>query len=202
MARDLSQDFLDQLAAQVIRPAFLVEIETAGGTVRVWTGTGALEWPVTSPATEWIGVGEFGSISALPETTEVRAESVRLGLSGIPASMISLALEDTRPGKPVRIYLLLFTDSRQIIGDPYQCFAGKTDAVRLSEGGDTATIEVSVESRLLDLQRARARRYTHEDQQQEFSGDLGFEYVEQLQEMNLSWGQTPPIPQGLTRRSA
>ena len=202
MARDLPVDFLAALAEQVIRPAFLVEIETGGGTVRVWSGVGTLQWPAGSPATEWIGVGEFGSISALTETREVRAEGVKLSLSGIPASMVSLALEDALPGKPVKIYLLLFTDAHQIIEEPYQTFSGRTDAVRLSEGGETATIEITVESRVLELQRSRNRRFTHEDQQIEFPGDLGFEYQEQLQERNDSWGATNPIAQELRHRSA
>ena len=96
--------------------------------------------------------------------------------------------------------MLLFTDAGAIIDDPYQVFYGRPDAVSMEEGGQTSTLEIAVESRLLELQRARNRRYTHEDQIREHPLDKGFEYVEQIQELNLSWGSTQPIPQGLVRR--
>jgi hypothetical protein len=48
---------------------------------------------------------------------------------------------------------------------------------------------------MIDLQRPRERRYTHEDQQIDHPGDMGFEYVSQLQELNLAWGKaTATVP--------
>ena len=44
------------------------------------------------------------------------------------------------------------------------------------------------------LKRSRERRYTHDDQQIDFPGDLGFEFVPKLQELNLVWGgQNVPV---------
>jgi hypothetical protein len=41
---------------------------------------------------------------------------------------------------------------------------------------------------LIDLNRAREWRYTHESQQQISPGDRGFEYVAGLQEREIRWG--------------
>ena len=58
----------------------------------------------------------------------------------------------------------------------------------IDEGAETSTITTSVESRLVDLERPRSRRYTAENQKQRFSGDKAFDFVESLQNLRLQWG--------------
>jgi hypothetical protein len=60
----------------------------------------------------------------------------------------------------------------------------------MDEQAETATVSISYEGRLIDLERPRARRYTHDDQQIDFPGDRGFEYVPTLQEWNGVWGRS------------
>ena len=62
------------------------------------------------------------------------------------------------------------------------------DAIEIDEGPETSTLRVSAESRLVDLQRSRERRFTHEDQQIDFSGDLGLEYMARAQSTPYQWG--------------
>ena len=54
--------------------------------------------------------------------------------------------------------------------------------------GATATITVNAESRLADWDRPRVRRYNHEDQQIDYPGDMGFEFVPQMATKELRWG--------------
>jgi hypothetical protein len=56
------------------------------------------------------------------------------------------------------------------------------------DGAERCEIQITYESRLIDLNRAREWRYTHESQQQISPGDLGFEYVAGLQEREIRWG--------------
>ena len=62
------------------------------------------------------------------------------------------------------------------------------DKMSISDNGESAQIKVSLESRLIDLNRNRVRRFTDVDQQTEFAGDLGFKFVESLQEKSIDWG--------------
>ena len=55
--------------------------------------------------------------------------------------------------------------------------------------GKTATVQLSIQSRLVDWDKARIRRYTNEDQQNFFSGDKGLEFVSQMVEKDLVWGR-------------
>lgn len=49
-------------------------------------------------------------------------------------------------------------------------------------------IELMYEDRLVDLERPRERRYTHEDQQIRLVGDKGFDQVPELQDAQDTWG--------------
>jgi hypothetical protein len=193
VARDLELTLITALQQTVLRPAILVHIDCSTGPVRLWSGVGDLAWPA-SPAVVWSGVGAFGGISPITETRDVRAEGIKLTLSGIPTDMVSLALSDAQPGREVNAYLAMFDASDTIITDPFLSFSGLTDSIELFEGGDTSTIVVSAESALIRLQRANESRFTHDDQQIRFTGDLGFEFNEQLQELALQFG---PLGQGV-----
>lgn len=181
-------------AAVVIRPAFFVEMEMDTSPVtylRVWTGMGTKSWNSKT----WLGVADVGSISAFPETTSVQAQGLTLTLSGIPSALVSDALTYLRQGKAVSIWMAMLDDADAVTADPYKSFGGSIDMVSMDEGGKTSSITVNVENRLIDLKRPRERRYTHEDQQVSHPGDLGFQYVEQLPNQNLSWpGPATPFP--------
>ena len=40
---------------------------------------------------------------------------------------------------------------------------------------------------MIDLQRPKSRRYTKEDQQIDFPTDLGFDFVPELQDIQIIW---------------
>ncbi|OSQ30829.1 hypothetical protein THS27_26450, partial [Thalassospira sp. MCCC 1A01428] len=76
-----------------------------------------------------------------------------------------------------------------LVGAPLQVFSGKTDVPVVTDDANSCVIGLTAENALVDLERARVRRYTDQDQRAEYSGDLGFEFVPRLQEMEISWGQ-------------
>ena len=187
MARSLEASFEAATLAALVRPIVLVELAFASGSVRVWTGLGDLTW---NGAT-WVGTGTFMGISPIEETAEVRAAGVTLTLSGIPSSLIALALAEPYQGRPCAIHFgALDTNTYALIGTPFQIFKGRMDVMTIEEGPETATISVSAESRLVDLERARERRYDHQDQQLVAPGDRFFEYVPSIVNAEIKWGQS------------
>jgi hypothetical protein len=123
------------------------------------------------------------------ESLDIRADGLQLTLSGMPSSLISAVLGQSRYGKPGRLYFACLTSSGAVITDPYLTFSGKFDQPEISDGGDTCTISVRYENTLIDLQRRRVRHYTHEDQLFEYPADVGFEYVATLQDKQVPWGR-------------
>ena len=181
---DLTSGMSSAVTAETVFPILIAEINTAGGYVRVWNGAGDLIWNGYT----WQGIGTFGGVSPVQESSNLQANGVRFELSGIPAALISTSLSDMRQGLSAKLWLGAFdTLGGTLIADPYLIFSGLTDVPTIEDGADTATLSITAENRLIDLQRERVRRYTSEDQSLRDSTDLGFEYVPSLQDAEIIW---------------
>jgi hypothetical protein len=178
MSRDLTAALADALDAADLRPAILFEGAFPSGMVRIWTGAGPVEWDGKT----WTGVGVLLGLGALEETSDVVATGTTVSLSGVPLDLVGLAIDEARQGQPGRIWLALLSEDRQIIADPVQAFSGRLDA-------QSCRITISYESRLIDLNVPRNWRYTHENQQVLFAGDLGFAHVTAIQDQEITWGR-------------
>jgi hypothetical protein len=90
---------------------------------------------------------------------------------------------------------ILAEDSSRIdvsTGDPneiVEIFSGYMDQMNIEEGAETSRIGLSVESKLIDLERPRVFRYTDQNQKSRFPNDKGFEFVEDLQDKRFNWGR-------------
>lgn len=161
MARALTAAMIAAINESTVKPVLIAKIGTSGADVNVWTGIGDL----TFQSEIYAGVGNFGGVSPVNETSELRAAGLNFSLSGIPSSMISTALANIRYGRPAILWFGLFDiNTGLLIADPYKLFTGSTDVPSIDEGPDTSVVTISAENRLIDLDRARARRYTPEDQ--------------------------------------
>jgi hypothetical protein len=184
MSRDLTNGVVAEVEAAELQPFLLFEGNFSTGTVRAWSGIGDLSWNGQT----WVGTGTLLQVSQIQENAETVASGATITLSGVPTELISLALGSVRQGRAGKIYLGFFS-SGSIVTDPVLVFEGKLDVPVIEEDGDTATIAIAYESRLIDLQKPRESRYTNEDQQRVYPGDLGFEFVPSLQEKTLNWGR-------------
>ena len=70
-----------------------------------------------------------------------------------------------------------------------ELFSGYMDQMNIEETSDTSTIQLLVENKLVDLERARVARFTSGYQKSIYAGDLGFDFVEDLQDKQISWGK-------------
>lgn len=180
MSREgLTSGMQTALVAGVVVPILISEIQIEGGYVRAWNGIGDLPWNGNT----FKGLGDFGGVSPVQETSELQANGVRFTLSGVPTDMVATALSKMRQGLSAKLWLGAFdVSSGALIADPYQLFSGLTDVPDLEDGDETATLGISVENELIDLDRTRTRRLTSEDQALDDPTDLGFDYVPSLQD--------------------
>jgi ubiquitin len=63
------------------------------------------------------------------------------------------------------------------------------DEMNIDEGPESSTIEVKVENKLIDLERARTARYTKSYQQSRYPNDKAFNFLEDLQLKKVIWGK-------------
>jgi hypothetical protein len=183
VSRDLTAGVITELDAANLRPVIFYEGVFSGGTLRLWSGVGSITWNSQS----WTGAGQLLGISAINETADIRAEGITLSLSGLPSALISSALAQAQLGLAGSVWLGVMTAAGAIIADPYMAFKGKLDVPSIEDNGDTCTISISYENQLIDLERARIRRWTHDDQQIDYPGDRGFEYMPTLQDQVLQF---------------
>ena len=208
MSRDISSDLIETLSDDVIHPFFAIELFFDTSTLRFWSGVGELDFGDNT----YTGSGNMIAVSAIDETSDISAQGARLTLSGLPSEMINLAINEPYQGRKCFIYfgtldvtgdrltqqnghLILNQDSSAILGEGdfrdtvTQIFSGYIDQMNIDEGPETSQISVAVESRLIDLQRPRNRRYTDANQKSRFPNDKGFEFVESLQQKKFAWGR-------------
>jgi hypothetical protein len=191
MSRTLTAPVSTACAADVVKPAYLVELVFDSGPLRMWTGRGEYNWSATGRVFQ--GVGDLLAVSDVEETQRVEANGITLTLSGVDSSNLSYALGQNYRNRRARVWLALFDPATgNLIADPVSVFAGRMDTMKITDAATSAQIAITCESKLIDLQRARERRYTHEDQIDLYPGDLGLEYVAGLQEREIAWGKAEP----------
>jgi len=182
MGRDLNATTQAQIDTGHIPMLALVELEFGSGVLRLHSGAGEINWNGQT----WVGAGSLGEISTIQETDELQADEIQLGLSGISPALISTAMSEDFHGRPAKIWLAILDSAYQIQGDPIGPWGGTMDTMD-GELGETGRIVVTVKNRLSDWERPRIRRYTNEDQQAEYPGDRGMEYVSQMAEKEIVW---------------
>ncbi len=173
------------------KPLLLTKLEFDGGTVRFWSGRGALLFDSET----YTGVGDLGRISEVEEGIEQRAFGIALEISGVPPSNISLALSEELQNRKAQVWLGFFDSDYVLVADPVLLFKGRMDTMDIKLG-KPATIVVTAESRLIDWSRPRIRRYTDGDQRERFAGDKGFQFVSDTTEREIVWGAVVAGGQG------
>lgn len=177
--RDLTAGFASAL--DNLRPIIFYEGEFLNGTLRLCSEPHTVSWN----GFDWLGAGLLLSISRITETTEIKASGFTVALDHCNDQIMALALLQVRQGKPGSVWLGGWDNSRAIVPDPYLAYEGRLDVPEITVGGETGRISINYESRLIDLERPRERRITHEDQQVDYPGDRGREYIASLQEKVL-----------------
>ena len=208
MSRDLNPSTVKAISQEVVRPFFAVELKFDGDeTLRMWTGQGTL---VLDDGTQWIGAGNLLDISSIEETAEMAVKGATITLSGVPSEVLSLALSEPYQGRVCNIYFgtfstgsllketgnyILLQDGSRInveTGEKgfNQLFSGYMDQMNIDDSAETSTIELKVENRLIDLERARVARYTKYYQKSVYPNDDGLNFVEDLQTRKVPWGRS------------
>lgn len=152
------------------------------GAIRLWNGY----QDATIDGELFIGTGHLLSIGNIEESSDVSARGTSLSLMGLDASIISIAMQENYQNRAARIIVGTLDNG---VFTTYTLFRGRMDVMEIAEDGETATVAITAENRLIDLERPRSSRYTSEDQKTYYSGDLGLDYVADLQDKQFNWGR-------------
>ena len=185
MSRSLNSTINTAIASSSLEIFFAVDLLFDGSNaLYLWTGLGN----ININSNTYVGVGDLLSISGITETADLSAQGISLSLSGIDSTSGSIydkALTTPYQGRVCNLYFGIVGSESDMI----EVFTGYMDTMNIEEGPTSTTIEVTVESKFVDLERPRWRKYTDAYQKSVYPSDQGFEYVAGLQEQRLPWGK-------------
>ena len=193
-SRGLSSGMEAMAIASDVRPLILVEAlfdsNAPTSYLYLWNGIGGLSYDGKT----YIGAGNLLSISSVSENVELRASGITVQLSGISDPLLAKAKTEDYQGRELVVKLGGFDSNDNVISSPTVIFSGFMDTMTINESGETGTIAVTVENRLIEFEKTRVRRYTDNDQRIEYPNDDGLEYVSQIQEKAIVWGDKDANP--------
>jgi hypothetical protein len=174
MTRTITTNSNNAAQAAHVRMCLLAKLEFDSATIYVNNADRTIVFGGNS----YLGIGDFGTLSNVEESSILSAARVNLTLSGVNPSMVSIAFNEQYQGRGATIYMAFFDDNYVLVADPMVIFKGTMDNMNIKLGAE-GMITLSVISRMDDWSKAKIRRYNNEDQQSIYVGDKGLEFAEQ-----------------------
>lgn len=187
MSRSINANIVSALANPEIEPFYAVKLAFSTATLFLWTGYG----DKTINSETYIGSGNLLSIDGLAEASDLSASGTDIVLNGIDSTILTYALTEEYQGREVNIYWGVGGVSEVV-----EVFSGYMDQMTIVDKGDTSTIKLSVESKLIVLERPNIRRYTEGSHSSVIAtegysnnNDSFFRWVAKLQDVQVAWGR-------------
>ena len=182
MSRDISATNLAEINASHLHEVVMVKLEF-DTPIYVHSGVGT----ITYDSNDYLGVGHLGQINNARESQTLGPLPIELQLSATSSTHISEGLDSGNYGDVVTVYIGYRQDDGTLVDDPWVAWRGTYEHASISLG-ENNIISISCQHDLAALNDADGARFTDEDQQQRFSGDVGFEFVADAVSSQLIWG--------------
>jgi len=186
MSRGLSTAVVNALKADVVRPITFAKLDFSSSTLYLHDSIGTFTWG----GNDWLGVGDFGSVSSIEEGADIAPYSITLTLSGIDSTIADIGTAGTEDYflRDVDIYLGLLDEDEALLEDPNKIWSGFMDVMTLTAGSQgNDLIQLTCESEMAKINRSRNLKYTHAEQQRANSSDLFFEYLHEIAGAKILW---------------
>lgn len=185
MSRGFPSNVLTALSSDHVALVTFAKLEFPSGTLYLHNSLGTYTWG----GNDWLGTGDLGEISQLEEGAEISPYKISLSLSGLDATISGAALTEDYYLQPVTVYLGVLDANDALIANPTVVWEGAMDQMELSVGAaDGDTIVLTAESELARFDKASNLKYTDAQLQSDFSGDLAFEFMADIEGAKIRWG--------------
>lgn len=181
-SRDLDAANITETEAASAQPVIMVRIDF-DTPVYVHSGFGT----ITFNSNDYLGVGSLGSISGIEEAEDNTPQPVQLSLSSIPSQYIASALDATTYGDKIILYHGFRGDDGDLVADPEVPWKGYLEYASVE--GESETVTLHCQHYLTVLNKKKGGRYTDEDLQRDYPGDLGLQFVHLQNGLSLTWGK-------------
>lgn len=181
--RGLSTALVTAADSAHVRLLTFAKLELDSGTLYLHNGVGTYTWG----SVDWLGLGDFGGVSAIEESEELSPFEVTLVLSGLDTSMMDEVMNQDYYLRPVTLYLgALNVGTGVLVDDPDEVWSGFMDSASVTLGEDNA-IALTCESEFAIFNKSNDRAFTDADLQSEYPGDLFFEFLASMIDAVIVW---------------
>ena len=186
------------LAQGTVQPFYAVEflLDDTNGTradqagyagnraIRLWSGYGER----TIDGDTYLGSGDLMTIGDVETVADMSAPAMNITLSGMPGSIVNLALQEPYQRRDCRIYFGAIINEA---GDHsvFTAYVGELNKMTIQDEAESGTINVLIDSKMVEAQKSSNRRYTSESQKSRYSDDTFFDYVALIQDAEIVWGR-------------
>jgi len=185
MSRTTPAGFVTALNAGTIEPYFLVNLEfDSPNAIFVWTGIGNK----TYDGETYYGLGDSMTIDTVEETSDLSVKGVKLTFNGLNSTtdVVGKALAEPYQNRTLKIFLGIEGQS-----DVVEIFAGRMDKMVIEDSPEVATISITAEHKLVDLERPAVRRYTEESHKSissDNANDTFLSFIADFQDKKVVFG--------------
>lgn len=185
MTRTINSSIITALESGSFKPFYAVDLSFYNGATNtaaplyLWTGIGDL----SANSNTYTGVGDLLSVSGIEEAAELKATGMTLGLTGVQDDLLTAALSHEYSGRDAKVYFGIDGNTNLV-----EIFTGYMDTMKIDDSADSSKITLTIENRLIDLERTNPFRYTQESHATLYSNDSFFSYVQDLQDKPVEWG--------------
>lgn len=181
MSRELTTSVDASITREILSAYFTLHLGFDSGDLYMWTGNGQQD----IGGITHLGTGQILSLSEVEETSDISARGITVVMTGLDPSILSLALSEPYQGRVATLSLGVDEDYTEVT----EIFSGYMDTMDIDYGGETCSVKMTIENKLIDLERPRAQRYTSAYQKSLYPNDKGFDFVEGLQDQQFYWGR-------------
>ena len=187
MTRNLTTALKNELANYVLRPVHLITFNFTT-PVNFTDCSFALTSSVSGSSVTYNPQGFVKGLSQFSEEVDITKSSLRIGLSGVDQTYISIVLNENIVNDAVQIFRGFLDLNNSLIADPFLLYDGQIDKFEINEGEDSSEIIFTIVSHWADFEKISGRKTNPTSQQRFFNLDDGMEFSSQTVQ-DIKWGR-------------
>lgn len=189
MTREVHADVKAVLATGNFTMVNLVKLDVGAGSPESPLYITDAQFPVTYDGNIYLSSGHLLKIGDVSENTTMQVGTLRIELSAVEQTFVSLFLSGDRVDDRVLYYKAFLDGTRAIIGDPVLYFDGNISGFKINERGARSSLTLDVASHWANFDTISGRKTNSNSVQIHFPNDLGFEYAAH-NVRDILWGRT------------
>ena len=188
MTRAIGTATLAAIESDTANVIYFIEVEvdltsSPQEVLRLHSHLGTITWD----SKDWTGAGALLGLDSIQETNKPNPAPFRATLSGVNSAVTNIVYNTNHYRAPCKAYIGALSGGA-LVEDPSLFFSGFVERLSMVFGGkDGDSVQLTAESEFILFKRSRNVRYTDAQLQSEYSGDLGFQFLESTANSKVVW---------------